>query len=502
MKIFSAEQIKKWDAETIQQEPITSIDLMERAADACFNWLLTAELQHHTFHIFCGKGNNGADGLALAMMLSKGNKNIKVYIQENNKKGSIDFEKNLKRLQSIKGKISFIQSSKDFPSIKNGEVIIDALFGIGLSRPLDALAKLLVVYLNKMAAVKISIDIPSGLFADETSTNHTVFKANYTLSFQTFKLAFLLPENETNCGEVFILDIGLNKSFAVNKPATYEMLDENLIRSIYKKRAVFAHKGSFGHAALLCGSKGMMGAAVLGSIACLRFGAGKLTAIIPNCGYTILQTSIPEAMCKVSGEDYIEEVEDLQKFTALGIGPGIGSYETHKYLLSTVFKTATKLVIDADALNCLAANTYLFKSLPPNSILTPHPGEFIKLFGKTENDFERVKLCLQKAIELNVYIILKGHFSFIATPQGKGYFNSTGNAGMATAGSGDVLTGMLTGLLAQGYTALQACLLGTFLHGLAGDLAAQELSPEAMLAGDINNFIGSAFLSLATIKKD
>lgn len=496
MKIFSAAQIRKWDTATSKQEPIASIDLMERAADACFTWLVEAGLQHKSFHIFCGKGNNGGDGLALARTLSQQNKNIKVYILSNDKKGSEDFETNLKSLQSCSKEIYFINAVENFPKINSEELIVDALFGTGLSRPVDGIPKLLIHYLNDSRAKKIAIDIPSGLYADETSLNNTVFKAAYTLSFQIYKLAFLMPENASYCGQISLLDIGLTNSFLLEETAVYNLSEENTIKSIYKKRSAFGHKGTYGHAALICGSMGMIGAAVLASKACLRSGAGKLTTILPKCGYSILQTSIPEAMCKVSGDEYIEAVVDIDKYEAVGIGSGIGDYESHEKLISIVFKNSKQLVVDADALNYLAKNKALLKLLPSNSILTPHPGEFERLFGKTMNDFERIKLCSQKAKELNVYIILKGHFSFIAGPQGAAYFNSTGNAGMATAGSGDVLTGILTGLLAQGYSPLETCLLGTYLHGLAGDIAADNLSMEAMLAGDIVDYLGKAYLRL------
>ncbi len=500
MKIFSAQQIKKWDAETIIREPIASIDLMERAANACLSWIIKSSLHHKSFHIFCGKANNGGDGLALAAMLLQQHKKVNIYILENNKKGSEAFEINLKRLQNIRAQIYFIQAPDNFPQIKPDEIIIDAIVGTGLNRPLEGLPKLLVIYLNEQAAKKIAIDMPSGLFADETSLVNTVLKAQNILSFETYKLAFLLPENASFCGDINILGIGLNNSFKINEPAAYEMTEEITIKSVYKNRSAFGHKGTYGYAALICGSMGMMGAAVLASKSCLRSGAGKLTGIIPKCGYNIYQTSIPEAMCKISGEEHIEEVIDINKYDAVGIGSGIGDYESHKKLLTKVFKSSKQIVVDADALNCLSKNKELLRLLPQNAILTPHPGEFERLFGKTANDFERIKLCRQKAKELKVYIILKGHFSFIATPKGTCYFNSTGNAGMATAGSGDVLTGLLTGLLAQGYSSLESCLLGTYLHGLAGDLAAKELSMEAMLAGDIVNFFGKAYLSLQSFK--
>jgi len=229
----------------------------------------------------------------------------------------------------------------------------------------------------------------------------------------------------------------------------------------------------------------------------LRSGAGKLTCYIPKCGYEILQTAVPEAMCVVAGDDHILTARGIEKFDAIGIGPGIGVQETHIALLKNIFSNYTKpLLVDADALNTLVLDTTLLASIPPRSILTPHPKEFDRLFGKTGNDFERLQLALQKSKAYTIYIVLKGHYTFISTPEGRGFFNSTGNPGMATAGSGDVLSGIITGLLASGYTALQACLLGTYLHGFAGDLATARFSEEAIVAGDITDFLGDSFKAL------
>jgi NAD(P)H-hydrate epimerase len=355
----------------------------------------------------------------------------------------------------------------------------------------------LVNHINNSGTIIISIDLPSGLFADKSSKSNTVIKANHTLSFQNYKLAFLLPENEDYCGDVHLLKIDLHENFEQDEHADFELVDKEVIKTIYKPRNKFSHKGNFGHAALLCGSYGMMGAAVLSASACLRSGVGKLTSYIPKCGYDILQTAVPEAMCIVAGEDHFLSANGIEKFDAVGIGPGIGIFPSHKELLVEIFKKInTPMVIDADALNIIAQNAVLLKSIPASSILTPHSKEFERLFGKTENDFDRLQLALQKSKELNIYIILKGHYSFISTPEGLGYFNSTGNAGMATAGSGDVLTGILTGLLAQGYSSLQTCLLGVYLHGLAGDMAAEKFSQEAMIAGDMVDCLGEAFKEL------
>ena len=499
MKIFSAAQIKKWDAFTIENEPISSVDLMERAATACYQWLIQNTFAEKHFRIFCGKGNNGGDGLAIARLLIQNNCRVTTYILDPiaigfGKIGTDDFQTNLERLHQLSTDIHFIQSTELFPVLGNDEIIIDAVLGSGLNKPLQGITEALVKHINNSAALKISIDLPTGLFADKSSAGNTIIKANHTLTFQNYKLAFLLPENEIFCGDVQILDIGLHKQFYKNESADFELIDKERIKTIYKPRSKFAHKGNFGHAALLCGSAGMMGAAVLSSLACLRSGVGKLTAYIPKCGYTVLQTAVPEAMCMVAGEDHLLSAPEIEKMNTVGIGPGIGIHPSHKKLIAEVFeKVKTPMVIDADALNIIALNKELLNCIPAHSIITPHPKEFERLFGPSANDFERLDLAIQKSKALNIYIILKGHYSFISTPQGKSYFNSTGNAGMATAGSGDVLTGIITGLLAQGYAALEAALFAVYLHGSAGDIAASKISMESIIATDIVNCLGEAF---------
>jgi hydroxyethylthiazole kinase-like uncharacterized protein yjeF len=498
VKIFSAEQIKNWDSFTIKNEPVASIDLMERAAKACTDWIIGKFSKTTSFKIFCGKGNNGSDGLAIARHLIESNFSVFVYIVESNSAGSEDFTINLQRLKEISSAIYFLESPEGFPEIKKDDIIIDSLFGTGLNKKPSGIFKKLILHLNNSGAQIISTDIPSGLYTDINSNGNAIIHARYTLSFQQQKLAFLLPENEPFFGEVVILDIGLSQEYYNNEKSIFELIDRNTIEKIYVPRKPFANKGDYGYACLVAGSYGMMGAAVLSAKACLRSGAGKLTCYICKEGYVIMQTAIPEAMCKMFGITFIKDIENLKNFDALGIGPGIGRHLSHKQLLQKVFKNSKNpIVIDADALNVLSSYPALYKSIPPNSIITPHPKEFERLFGKLGNDFERINMALQKARELSIYIVLKGHRTLIATPDGKGYFNSTGNAGMATAGAGDVLTGILTGLLAQKYNSLDTCILGVYLHGLAGDLAASKLSKEAMIASDIIDNLGDAFIQIS-----
>ena len=496
MKILTAEQIRAWDQYTIEHEPIFSIDLMERAASKCLEWLEENNFFVYPFAIFCGKGNNGGDGLAIARMLAHKGCSVSVYILEFGHKGTEDFQTNLARLHQISFvAIHFIQDESHFPELAKDTLIIDALFGSGLTRPLDGITEKLVQHINNSGCNVIAIDISSGMPVDRSSKDHAIIKANYTLSFQCYKQAFLISENAEFMGEVIILDIGLASGYLLLVDAKFELVDDLLINSIYKPRNKFSHKGNFGHALIVAGSYGKVGAAVLSSKACLRTGAGLLTCFIPRCGYEIMQTALPEAMVMTDiNSSLITKIdEDVSKYDAIGIGPGLGTASETRTAIKDLLSICKKpTVIDADALNGLSIEKFL-TTLPPGSILTPHPKEFERLFGECKNDFERIDKALANAKQLTCTIVLKGHHTFIATAGGKGYFNSTGNAGMATAGSGDVLTGMITALLAQGYSSEQAAILGIYLHGSAGDFAAKEISQEAMIAGDIIDNIGNAF---------
>src|SRR5688572_1471281 len=500
MKVFNTEQIRAWDQYTMEHEPISSINLMERAAAKCFEWLERKEYFPAHFTIFCGKGNNGGDGLALARMLAEISLPVTVYILEFGNKGTDDFQTNLARLHQYPAvDIHFIQDENNFHEPENDSIIIDALFGSGLSRPLEGISASLVEHINQTGCEIISIDIPSGLSVDISSKGNKAIKANHTLSFQCYKLGLLVAENAAYIGEVHILDIGLDHDFYSSTGAVYELTDKNIISSIYKPRKRFSHKGNFGHALLVAGSYGKMGAAVLAARACLHSGVGLLSCHIPKCGYEILQTAVPEAMVITDfNSSFISNIEFANPlYDAIGIGPGIGTAPETRNVMKDLFSSCNKpLVIDADALNCIAMEKIMLAILPAHSILTPHPKEFERIFGECSNDFERLEKALKNAELFNCFIVLKGHHTFIALPEGKGFFNSTGNAGMATAGSGDVLTGILTGLLAQGYSSSDTSIFGVYLHGLAGDIAAEKHSQEAMLAGDIAESLGEAFLSL------
>lgn len=493
MKILSAEEIRNWDQFTIENEPVSSIDLMERAASRITDWVL----EHYpgqAYAIFCGKGNNGGDGLAVARQLlqAKPDAILNIHILEFGIKGTEDFQQNLARLHHYTGaSLFYIQEEGHFPPIHKNELVIDALFGSGLNRGLEGLTAKLVQYINDSTAKILSIDIPSGLFADHSARGMTTIHSDHTLSFQCYKPAFLFAENEHIIGNLEIVDIGLLPGYLETIHPKFEFITLYSLRAIFHPRRKFSHKGNFGHALLIAGSTGKMGAAVLSARACLRSGVGLLTMVTPLAGIDILQTSVPEAMVM---DNLDISTIDWSRFNAVGIGPGLGTSELAANLLSQV--SGHLNVVDADALNIISQRPELLKTLRPGTILTPHPKEFERLFGATSNDFERADKAIAKAKEHQLIIILKGHYTLVAMPDGKAFINITGNPGMATAGSGDVLTGILSGLIAQGYIPEEAARLGVFLHGLAGDIAAEKTSMEAMIASDITENLGEAFLQL------
>jgi ADP-dependent NAD(P)H-hydrate dehydratase / NAD(P)H-hydrate epimerase len=499
MEILSAQQIRAWDEFTMQHEPIASVDLMERAATACFSWLKTAGYLSRSFSVYCGKGNNGGDGMALARMLAAHACPVTVHILEFGHKGTDDFQINLARLHQVSVEIRFIQGEEQLRTVPPGDIVIDALLGSGLNRAPEGVTVRLIQHLNASGSEIIAIDIPSGLFVDSSSKGNPAIRAAHTLAFQCFKPAFLVAENEEYTGQVHILDIGLQDDYLQQVRSGFELVDAAMIGAIFKPRKDFSNKGTFGHALLIAGSHGKMGAASLCARACLRSGAGLLTCHVPVCGYEIMQISLPEAMVETDNDEKISTalIGEPDKYSVIGIGPGIGQDDQTRALLQDILhRYKHPLVLDADALNILASDTSLLDSLPPYSILTPHPKEFERLFGPAANDFARLQLARDKAKQYQCVIVLKGHYTFIAMPGGKGYFNSTGNSGMAKGGSGDVLTGILTALLSQRYSSGEAALLGVYLHGLAGDFAAAALSRESMLPSDLTDHLGEAFLTL------
>lgn len=488
MQLFSSKQIHEWDAFTIAREPVASIDLMERAARECTDFIIANFILNKPVKIFCGKGNNGGDGLAIARQLLQAGYEAQVYILEFGAIGTPDFQANLHNLHELSKEIHFIQSAAFFPALNKNDVIIDALYGSGLNRPLEGLNAELVAYLNHADASLISIDIPSGMFIEKSSVGYPVIRARHTLTFQSLKLCFLMAENEQYAGEVHMLDIGLHPQYLEQTFTQLELITGLSAARIFKPRKAFAHKGNFGHALLIAGNDGKMGAALLTAKACLRSGVGLLTVNIPETCQFSLNAYVPEAMCNSRNISI-----DFEKYSVVGIGPGLGlNEETNRLVLEVISSSEKPLVIDADAINIIAQHPEWMDNITAGSVITPHPKEFERLFGKTENEFDRMNLALEKSLQYNLVIVVKGHHTLIAA-NGKGWFNTTGNAGMSKGGSGDALTGIITALLAQNYTALDAAILGVYLHGLAADIAVENQSLESLLAGDLIENIGYAF---------
>lgn len=503
MKVFSVDQIRELDALTILHEPITSVDLMERAAKQCFNWLEARLPREKPYIIFCGPGNNGGDGLVIARLLAQKRRSVEVFLVKISEKSSDDFNINLEHLKkNPKVSITEIRKGDPIPSIGENNIIIDAIFGSGLTRPVSGwIAEIITHINNSIAFKKIAIDIPSGLFGDDNRNNDgAVIKADVTLTFQFPKSSFFFAENAQYTGEWFVLPIGLHPKSVSETETKNWFLEKDDCRILLRPKSKFSHKGTFGHALLLAGSYGKMGAAILASRAALRAGAGLVTAHVPSKGYQIIQTAVPEIMTTIDREtDYISEIPDIGNFNAIGIGPGIGmAAETQKALKVLIQEANLPLVIDADALNILGENKTWLAFLTPNTILTPHPKEFERMAGKASGGYDRWQKQIEFSRKFNVYVVLKGAFTTISCPDGSTYFNSTGNPGMATAGSGDVLTGIILGLKAQGYSSREACIIGVYMHGLAGDFAANQKSREGMIASDIMEFLGKAWKSMKT----
>ena len=504
MKIFSAHQIYEADKSTIANEQITSDMLMERAATRLFEWI-DSRLHSTSVNIqlFCGIGNNGGDGMALARMLNENDYNVQVHVVNYSDNRSKDFLLNLERLKDRKVWPDFIKADSPLPEISANDVVVDALFGIGLNRAPDEWVGNLIKHINNSGAFVLSVDIPSGLpMGTGPWEPSSVIKANYVLSFQVPKLVFFLPQTGTYVDQWELLDIGLDAEYLAKTETDFVLVERQFAMSLYRPRPKFSHKGTYGHAVLVGGSYGKIGAVQLAGKACLFSGAGLVTAMVPQCGYLPLQTGAPELMVIAEEQDkHLVEMDIPFTPTTVGIGMGLGlEKDTATAFHSLLKKTASPMVIDADGLNILAQNPKMLNDVPKFSILTPHPKELERLIGPWQDDFEKLDKVRAFSKKYNVIVVIKGAHTI--TVQGeKGYVNSTGNPGMATAGSGDVLTGMITALVAQGYECLNAAIFGVFLHGLAGDIGASIYGYEALTASRILDNVSNAFIELLSPKE-
>ena len=496
MKLLTASQLKAWDKYTIENEPIDSIDLMERASLQFVEWF-TRQKDHQNKRIvlICGNGNNGGDGLAIARMLRDRLYDVEVQILRFLMDDSIDFNVNLDRLLKYDDvTIHFIHDKViGWPS---DSILIDALLGTGTHKPVAGKLEDIINHINGFSNKKISIDMPSGLPAEGTAIGSAIVP-DIIFTFQVPKKSFFLQENVEFCKSWIIGDIHLHPDFLKEDVSDADLSDVDLVSKMYKKRSKYQHKGHFGHAMIIAGSEGKMGAAILATMACLRSGAGLVTAGVPDIGRDVIQMSVPEAMVTLAGQCHLNTLPtDVSNYT-IGIGPGLGMNEETIQTFKQILKTIKQpLVLDADAINILSLEPALLEFIPVNSILTPHPKEFSRLFGTVKSEVERFTLAKKMAVRHQLIIVLKGAHTRIFTPSGHEFINNTGNSGMATGGSGDVLTGIITGLLAQNYTPESAAVLGVYIHGLAGDFALNYESVESLIASDIICNLGKAFKTL------
>jgi len=471
LPLLVSSQIREADAYTIVNEPVASIDLMERASKAFVGWFVNHFPERDkSIAVYCGMGNNGGDGLAIARILNQHEyQKIAVRTARFSDKASDDFKKNLERLETTSVPVSDIKASDDFGEEK-AEIIIGALLGTGLNKPLSGDFKRLVSWLNELKKTVVSVDVPAGLFSDgEIPKDAVALKSDLVITFQQPKINFLLPDSGPfiKCWEA--VNIGISEKFIRSLNSPYQLVEEKDIRAKLKPRHRFSNKGTYGHALIIAGQPETMGAALLASSACVYAGAGLTTACVPGSGLIALNSYHPEVMAIVRQANELPYI-GWTKFNTVAIGPGLGKDSDSVALFSNVLKNYDKpMFIDADALNMLAEKPALWEQVPKESIITSHMKEFDRLFGDHDNWWQRLQTGRKKAKEHQIYIVLKNDYTITITPDDKLYFNSTSNAAMASGGMGDVLTGIIGALLAQKYSPEDACIVGNYIHGKAGD---------------------------------
>jgi hydroxyethylthiazole kinase-like uncharacterized protein yjeF len=495
MKILNAQQLSEIDQKAIEAEKITSWDLMERAAKHAVDAILPLLKPKSKIHLFCGVGNNGGDGLAMAYFLKQFEFSVQVYKIAFSDQPSPDFLKNEKRLLKNEFKITSVDASTEIDfAIEDDDVLIDAIFGVGLNRKLPEFVEKCIELINQSKAKCFSIDLPSGMFLNSLSSKTSAFvHPDVCLTFQLPKLPLLLPDYAQFVGQFQLVYIGLSAKAIQQSSTLYNYVDLAFAQTLYKHRKRFSHKGSYGHALLVGGQKGMLGSVLLASRAAMKSGVGKLSVMLPNCGHTSLHTYLPEAMAVHHDAKKYISFTNSSGYNAIGIGVGIGTKpNVVKAFTSYLSHVNQPILLDADALNILAEHSFLLELLPKNSILTPHPGELKRLIGHWKDDFDKLTKIKAFAQKYEIIVVAKDAITCVCDGT-HFYFNASGNSGMATAGSGDVLSGIITSLLAQSYEALAAAQLGVFVHGSAGNLALKCESEESLIASNLTENLGKAF---------
>lgn len=486
MKILSSSQLKWVDEYTIENEPISSSDLLIRASSVFVNAVVTYLNSEVPVTIFCGTGNNGGDGFAIAKLLQEYNFDVRIYL--------VPFGEMTEDCRTQFSQVApqvTICADETVLELNETSQVIDALLGIGSNREPEGLLASIIRTINASKAQVYAVDMPSGLSADEIPKYSTIVKATHTFTFQLPKLSFLMPETSQFLGDWEVLNIGLDEGEIERIRSKFQVLQSKEITDLIKVRKRFSHKGTYGHGLLIAGSKGKMGAAQLSARAALRSGLGLLTVHVPKCGQDILQIGVPEAMCSTDDQsDFVSVIHgDLTAYSAIGIGPGLGKHEESLNLLKHVIRVNKPTVFDADALNLMADHPFLLEQLPYNSVLTPHPKEFERIVGTSSDSIDRLERLSHFAQMYKCTVVLKDAITTVASKTGEISFNLTGNPGMATGGSGDVLTGIILGLLTQGYTPLEAAQIGVFHHGKAGDRAKKRKGENGLIASDLIDFL-------------
>lgn len=491
-KILSAVQTRAADHFTIKQQRIDSIDLMEKASVAFVQEFLSHVAISHPVAVLCGMGNNGGDGFAIARLLLERGFHVTCYLIEVGTNFSEDCRVNLRRLEKLIPVVR-VTSLTDL-SLEKG-VVIDAIFGSGLNRPVSGVVAEVIAGVNTTGLPVVAVDIPSGLFADQVIESKTIMKSALTIAFQLPKLTFLIPETGRFVGEWRAVDIGLSQDFLNSQKSQYNLIDAEYVSSVLPKREKFGHKGNYGRVQLVAGSLGKMGAATLCGEASLKSGAGLLTIHAPRVGLSVVQTVLREAMVTVDDcETHVSKIPLMENANVVCVGPGLGTHEqTARALEELLTVVKVPMVIDADALNIIAQKPELLKNIPEGSVLTPHIGEFDRMFGKQAHGLLRIEKIIEIAVTNRLVVVLKGAHTAVIGALGQVFFNTTGNAGMATAGSGDVLAGIIAGLMAQGMSGKEAALSGVFVHGMAGDIAENKVGKTSLMASSLLNDLPKAF---------
>ncbi len=502
MKLITAEQMQAIDRNAIENLGIPGALLMENAGRAAAEEILNDayELFPGPIMVLAGPGNNGGDGYVVARILADRGWQVETIILAAEERISGDAALMLQILKQLNGNICFIEDQKSLcEAIDNTapQLFIDALLGTGLSTEVAGIYRQAIELVNQHAAQVVAVDIPSGVSGSDGRVLGAAIEADLTLSFDSAKVGHYSRPGADYVGELRVLEIGIPRSGRPQSDYPYTLIDEAVAASFLPVRSSSGHKGSFGHLGIVAGSTGMSGAAALCSEAGLRSGAGLVTLACPAGIHDIMETKLTEVMTRpLAGQsshlctDSVSDILSISgRLQAMVLGPGLGQDPAAVAAVRQLVAAChCPLVVDADALNALAGTKDLFwPSTDRLPVLTPHPGEFSRLTGLTiaEIEADRFRLARQFAIDQNVVLLLKGAKTLIADPAGRVRINSSGNAGLATAGSGDILSGLVGGLLAQGLSSFDAASLGAWLHGAAADFLMDEIGCAGMLAGDL-----------------